>query len=456
MNTNTMTTDWESLIDKAKGLGREKDLKGSTDLFQRAYDLSRDFEQGDLRRGESAYYLAYGRYVGGDKVVASELFKESLQYFDLDITNAVKISHIHSILGDIYYGLKQFEAAEHHLKESIKIEKQFNIESWDSEQLLASVLFAQKKYEQSIPYFEKVLEQQKKLGLADAIPKTLSILAFLCRESGQPADEAKWQKENLKTRGLKSTPRNLPLEPLPNAIPPGWGADLLTHFMHSSQYNERANFANNHELCAQIITTNERFWATRENLAIPIAKLLGEREQIKDFSNLRVKPEEWLEIYFFLRCHASFMSASRLALAAQIPETYMILRGCLENAMYAFYVMNNEQYKQVWLNRHNSEEDYKKVRKLFMGNKIEEAIETQDPQLAQKVFALYDKAIDDGAHPNVNTFFDNALQLNTNGELLLAVSYLNPSHVESVLKQVKEIGETALALFAFVFPHLVE
>ena len=141
-----------------------------------------------------------------------------------------------------------------------------------------------------------------------------------------------------------------------------------------------------------------------------------------------------------------------MALAAQIPETYMILRGCLENAMYAFHVMNNEQYKQVWLNRHNSEEDYKKVRKLFMGNKIEEAIETQDPQLAQKVFALYDKAIDDGAHPNVNTFFDNALQLNTNGELLLAVSYLNPSHVESVLKQVKEIGETALAFLLLFFP----
>ena len=58
MNTNTMTTDWESLIDKAKGLGREKDLKGLSVLIPVCLlILSRDFEQGDLRRGESALII---------------------------------------------------------------------------------------------------------------------------------------------------------------------------------------------------------------------------------------------------------------------------------------------------------------------------------------------------------------------------------------------------------------
>ncbi len=112
---------WQQLVSEGKSAGRQRDLYGSASKFQDAYNVSRSFERDDPRRGESAYYLAYARYIEQKPEVATGLFEEALEYMLLDKSQVQRCGQIHSILSAIYFGLSELDEAEKHIHTSMKI-----------------------------------------------------------------------------------------------------------------------------------------------------------------------------------------------------------------------------------------------------------------------------------------------------------------------------------------------
>ena len=61
--------------------------------------------------------------------------------------------------------------------------------------------------------------------------------------------------------------------------------------------------------------------------------------------------KDWFSALFLYRSHAALLGGVRLALSGQVPEAYMVLRGCLENALYGLYISRNSESVVTWLNR---------------------------------------------------------------------------------------------------------
>lgn len=445
---------WEKLVSEGKNAGRARDVHGSASKFQDAYNVSRSFERNDPRRGESAYYLAYARYVEQKPEVATGLFEEALEYMIPDKSQAQRCGQIHSILSAIYFGLSELDEAEKHIRSSMKIGKELSQESWENIQMLASLTMIKKNYNEAVPLLEKLVSIYRDIAPAE-LPKTIQLLAYAQRELGNVDEETRWQKEILRVRESQSTDQITKIE-LPEEMPEGWGLDRITHFIEAARQNEIASFHNQRELFEKLLQLNERFWTTRRNLTLHMADVIDNKHLGKSFDQVKLDPEDWLELYFFMRAHSSFLGAVRLALSAQCPEAYTLLRGVIENAQYAFYVSTDEALKRIWLDRHKDEASRKEVRKKFGPFKIGEALETRDATLAARVSDLYDETIDLGAHPNVKAFLANAVQTNTKGEIILSLAYLNPGELEELLKRTLEVGNATLDLFRAIFPKLVD
>jgi tetratricopeptide (TPR) repeat protein len=445
------TAHWQALVEQGKHAGRLKDIHGSALKFQEAYDVSRSFPENDPRRGESAYYLAYARFVEQQPTIAIALFEEALQYMLADKALAQRCSQIHSILAAIYFGLSQLDEAERHSRASMTIERELSQESWENIQMLASVLMIQKNYGEAVPWLQKLIKIYQEKAPAE-VAKTMQILAYAQHELGNAKEEIRWKKEILRAH----EPRSIEKIELPENMPEGWGLDRITHFFEASRQNEVASFVNQKESFEQLVSINERFWSTRRNLTLHMLGVIAKKHHGKPFHKVKLDPEDWLELYFFMRAHSSFLGAARLTLSAQIPESYMLLRGAIENAQYAFYVSGDEKLKQIWLNRHKDHAARQDVRAKFGPTKIGKALEAKDSKLAERVSRLYDQTIDRGAHPNVKTFLANALQRNEKGEITLSVAYLNPSDVEETIKITIEVGKTVLDIFGATFPDLVD
>ena len=97
--------------------------------------------------------------------------------------------------------------------------------------------------------------------------------------------------------------------------PRGWGDDKLSTFMDAGLNNIYASFTKLREELRLLSDVNDAFYRVAEHLT---------------------HPPDWFVALFLLRAHSSYLGGAQLALAGQLPEAYTLLRGCLENALYAF------------------------------------------------------------------------------------------------------------------------
>ena len=49
-----------------------------------------------------------------------------------------------------------------------------------------------------------------------------------------------------------------------------------------------------------------------------------------------------------LRAHAAYFAAVRLSISGQVAEAYMVIRKCIENALYGFYLSKNPDDCQIF------------------------------------------------------------------------------------------------------------
>jgi len=103
--------------------------------------------------------------------------------------------------------------------------------------------------------------------------------------------------------------------------PPNWGNDSISDFISQATNNTFATFANMEDSYSILVRIDSVFQElTKVTLHDP-------------------EDHEYYPIIFVARTHSYFLAAVRLAVSGQIPETYNLLRGCLENALYGYYLL---------------------------------------------------------------------------------------------------------------------
>ncbi len=161
--------------------------------------------------------------------------------------------------------------------------------------------------------------------------------------------------------------------------PENWGADSLGKFLEDAHHNIIATFTN----------------------LLPQYNILAEIDKLycKIIDNLNQSPE-FVAGFFLIRTHSSFRGAVSLCLSGEVPEAYMVLRGCIESALYGLYVSDNLKRQEIWLRRHEDDESRGRVKNEFTIRKVLNHLKKIDEKTHKIVGSLYDRTIDYGAHPN--------------------------------------------------------
>jgi hypothetical protein len=117
-------------------------------------------------------------------------------------------------------------------------------------------------------------------------------------------------------------------------LPPRWGDDALSSFLNQAFQNTLATFVRKRQSFEMLLRIDESFLKIGENLSNP-AGILGAT--------------------LLLGSHSAFRAACRLATSGQAPESFPVLRACLEYALYALHINSNEPLREVWMRRHDND-----------------------------------------------------------------------------------------------------
>ncbi|MBM4308523.1 MAG: hypothetical protein FJ123_17495 [Deltaproteobacteria bacterium] len=215
-------------------------------------------------------------------------------------------------------------------------------------------------------------------------------------------------------------------------IPPSWADDSLSKFIQDALGN---------------------IYATFHNLKTPYNKLKETHDLFaKIVDNIEGTPD-WFAAFFLARSHSAFLGAVRLALSGQVPEAFMVIRGCLENALYGLYVTRSPSSQETWLRRHDDEESKKKVRREFKISNLLDLLEKNDKKLRSIAGELYERTIDYGGHPNEKAFFSVAKKSLNEHKITIQSAYLigNEPALQLCLKSCAQIGLCSLSIFQLIY-----
>ncbi len=218
-------------------------------------------------------------------------------------------------------------------------------------------------------------------------------------------------------------------------LPPGWGRDNLAEFIETARHNTFAAFVQARPIWERLNRIDALF-----------------RRAIEAMNNSRA----WFAGFFLLRSHASYLGAVRLSVSGQLPEAYMVLRGCLENALYGLFLHVNPDLGPVWLNRHEDETSKQRVRDEFRIGRMLDLLEARDAMTGSVARTLYDRTIDYGAHPNEMALLTVLGRTENAGSVTFDVRYLSDASTQALplcLKTNAQVGVCSLRVFRLVIPE---
>ena len=220
-------------------------------------------------------------------------------------------------------------------------------------------------------------------------------------------------------------------------VPKDWGQDPLSEFIETTRENTIATFA---------------------NLRPQYNRLRDIHVFYRDLvENLNNSPD-WFSAFFVLRAHASYLGGVRFALSGQVFETYMVLRGCLENALYGFYFHRNPASQETWLRRSDDKKTKDRVRSEFTGGALLRCLESVDRDTHRIAKQLYDQTIDYGAHPNEEGVLTMLAKTEEGDLLKYTGSYLTGGTIpfQLALKTTAQVGVCSLRIFWNVYRERFE
>jgi hypothetical protein len=214
--------------------------------------------------------------------------------------------------------------------------------------------------------------------------------------------------------------------------PTGWGEDPLSDFVTRALNNIFATQDQRPEDYGRLVEIDRVFRTLLENLN---------------------HTDEWFAGFFVLQSHSAFLGAARLAMSGQLSETYVLLRSCLEHALYGLYLSAHPGQVSTWLERHKDEASRKKARRHFEMRVLFEHLRAVDPRRYETVKLLYERTIDYGAHPNPRALFSALEQEEAEGTIHFQRLYLvgddEPLHL--CLKSTAQVGVGSLEVFRNIY-----
>jgi hypothetical protein len=216
--------------------------------------------------------------------------------------------------------------------------------------------------------------------------------------------------------------------------PSGWGADALSAFLQTSRDNVFARFVTQYPVYQRLAEIDKAYRLIVDNLA---------------------NAPDWFVAMFLPRTHSSYLAATHLALVGQIPETYMLLRGCLENAVYGFYFHHKPESHDRWLKRHQTATAEKIVRDEFKIRRMLRLLTDHDNEVGPIVTMLYERTINYGAHPNERGVLQTAKLTSDETHHRLELIYLAGDNkaLLACLKSTAQVGVASLKIFRHAMPE---
>jgi hypothetical protein len=211
--------------------------------------------------------------------------------------------------------------------------------------------------------------------------------------------------------------------------PLGWGDDKLSEFLEAIRSQQFATFANDVGGFYSIIREVDLcFVKITENLT---------------------NPKNLLAAVLLVRSHAAYRAACSTAMGTQLPETFVLLRSCLEYAAYGLHLNANPSLGETWLKRHDDAAALRAMKKAFVGPEIDQTIVATDQEIWHVYNELYERTIDFGGHPNLRGVLSNMLMNENVDNRQLQPIYLhgNPTTVRHALKSTAQVGVCSLHLF---------
>lgn len=215
--------------------------------------------------------------------------------------------------------------------------------------------------------------------------------------------------------------------------PAGWGKDELTAFFELARAHTFGTF---HGLITEF---NSLRWIDEGFLRF-----------IKDWTD----PETPTTVTLVPRAHSAFRAATQLTLSGQIPEAYMVMRGCLEYALYANHMAMEPGAFETWRRRDENAASRKKCVREFAGSRLFGSLRKRDNTIGDRAGLLYERAIDFGAHPN-----ELAVGSLMSVEESETVATINHSYLSGdglplrlCLKSLGQTGLITLEIFCLLYP----
>ncbi len=215
-------------------------------------------------------------------------------------------------------------------------------------------------------------------------------------------------------------------------IPPEWGTTNVTEYFELARMNIIATSQNKRQWFQKLERIDELY-----------------RKVITNLYNTK----SMVPAFFLFRAHAGYLAAFQLASSGQLPESYAIMRNCIEASLYALYVEKENSASLIWLNRSDSAESKKSVRKAFQYSHVLSVLQIADKTLSNVVDTLYERLIDLGGHPNPHAILTN-LEIERNpNKMDFKLNYLNPGEIEQdmAIKTLAQVGITCLSVFKHIW-----
>lgn len=214
--------------------------------------------------------------------------------------------------------------------------------------------------------------------------------------------------------------------------PPNWTKDSLSSFIESAHQNTFATFVNIKPAFSHLQKISEVF-----------DKAIGHLNNVK----------EWFVVFFILRAHSAYLAGIRLSTSGQVCEAFMVLRGCLEVALYGYYFYRNPGKAEMWMRRHDDEKSKKVVRNEFLIGKMLDLLEKESPGTGKLMRQLYERCIDYGAHPNERSMTSNMRRMTEGKETRFDLIYIDNGRLPTrmCMKTNAQVGICALQTFREIF-----
>ena len=223
-------------------------------------------------------------------------------------------------------------------------------------------------------------------------------------------------------------------------VPEGWGDDPLSEHIAAAYNNAQVSFADR----------PPQFGLTRDVDAV-YRQVAAQAVELSE-------TEAWMAPLLLHGSHASYLASIQLALAGQLPQSFMVQRGALEYALYGFYLASDEDRQTTWLNRHKGKKHRKAVQQEFRPSHFLNLISECDSKLGAKCRELYNLAIDHGAHPNSRGVVQVLTEEREGNVRRFGADYFShePPFFENCLRSAVGIGITSMRVFGLLWPKEFE